>query len=404
MAALSTDVSARHVSTSPARDALPLLKIGYSATVWDGGRSGIGIYVAEQIARLYERPDIDLRVIEHGGGVLRQGALPVGSGTAAGVEQRLRPLRDIWWHRRTLRRVAAQERFDLVHVPTIRRLPGSLPCRAVVTVHDLGPIRMGKKYGLLRGAYHRQVVPRWLRTVDAIVTPSRSTLNDLVEFYGVDPARITVVPNGADHRLYREGDAQESRALVERAYRVRGPFFVYVSRLEHPAKNHVRLIEAFLRAKRQHDLPHSLVLVGSPWNGHEVITAAARAGVESGAVVFAGFVPKDHVPHFLRAATAAIYPSLFEGFGLPVIEAMACGTPVACSRSSSLTEIAEGHGLLFEPTSGEEIADAVRQLAADGALREQLRAKGLAHARKFTWERSVDETVAVWRKSLEHRS
>jgi glycosyltransferase involved in cell wall biosynthesis len=353
MVALNTEISARTASLARSRSAPRRLRVGYSATVWDDGRSGIGIYIAEQIARLHERDDIDACIIEHGGRLLERGASPASSGTDAGIGRKLRPLRDIWWHRRTLPHVAARENFDLVHVPTIRRLPARLSCPTVVTVHDLGPLRIGGKYGLLRHAYHRRIVPRWLADVNAIVTPSRFTRDDLVAFHGVDPARITVVPNGANHRLYRPGDPEESAALLARTYGVHGPFFVYVSRIEHPAKNHVRLIEAFLRAKRESGFPHSLVLVGAPWNGHEIVATAARSAVESGAVKFTGFVQKEDVPHFLRAATAALYPSLFEGFGLPVIEAMACGTPVACSRSSSLTEIAEGHGLLFDPTSSD---------------------------------------------------
>ena len=360
--------------------------------------------MAEQIAQLYQRSEVDARIIEYGGRILARGELPASSGTGHGIEQRLRPLQDIHWHRRTLRKVATREKFDLVHIPTIRRLPGRLACPTVITVHDLGPVRLGKKYGALRDFYHRQLVPRWLEKVDAIVTPSQSTKNDLMEFYGVESARITVVPNGANHTVYREGDPLESAEFLAGRYGVKLPFLVYVSRLEHPAKNHVRLLEAFRRAKERHRLPHTLVLVGSPWNGHEIVTAAAQPQVGSGAVQLTGFVPKDHLPHFLRAATAQIYPSLFEGFGLPVIEAMACGTPVACSRSSSLTEIAEGHGLLFDPTDLDEMADAIGRLATDDALRARLRTDGLKHARQFTWERSVNETIAVWRQTLERAS
>ena len=180
-------------------------------------------------------------------------------------------------------------------------------------------------------------------------------------------------------------------------------FFVYVSRLEHPAKNHVRLIEAFEQFRSRSGCPHRLVLVGSDWHGASAIHERAAKLVASGDVIITGYVEKQAMPHFLRAAESVVYPSLFEGFGLPVIEAMACGAPVACSRSSSLTEIAEGRALLFDPGKPAEIADALEQLATDPGLRERLRQLGLEHAAKFTWARSVEETIRVWQGAIASR-
>ncbi len=377
------------------------MKIGYSATIWDDATSGIGTYIAEHLALLAQRSDLRVSAIEYGGRVLPAGISPTRSGTGSGTRLGWTPLSDIAWHRRGLVRLARAERFDLVHVPTVRRLPARLACPTTVTVHDLGPIRLAGKYGHVRGVYHRLVIPRWLRSIGAIVTPSAATKADIVEFYGVEPGRITVVANGVDHAHYHPGDPAESAELLARVYGLAQPFFVYVSRLEHPAKNHVRLIEAFRRWRERSRQPHRLVLVGASWNGHEVIRRAASDLVEAGAVLFAGRVPREHLPHFYRGAQAAIYPSLFEGFGLPVIEAMACATPVACSRSSSLTEIAEGRGLLFDPLEIDDIAAAMSSLAHDAGERARLRALGLAHAQGFTWRRSVDETIAVWRQAMD---
>jgi glycosyltransferase involved in cell wall biosynthesis len=380
------------------------VKVGYSATLWDNSRSGIGIYIAEQLEQLSRRNDVDTSVIEYGGTILKNGATLDHRNGTNGTRQRLRPLQDILWHRNGLGQLAAREKFDVVHTPSIRRLPGKLPCPAVVTVHDLGPLRLAKKYGMLRQLYHQRLVPRWLRPMDAIATPSQSTKDDLVEIYRVDPARITVVPNGANHKIYYPGDLEASASVLSRTYGISRPFFVYVSRLEHPAKNHLRLIEAFALFKKKYRLPHRLVFVGAAWNGHELIKEAAKPWEEQGEIIITDFVPKEDLPHFLRAAAALIYPSLYEGFGLPVIEAMACGTPVACSRSSSLTEIAEGHALLFDPNSAGEICEAMQKLATDDSLRARLRADGIDHAQTFTWARSVSETIAVWRRALGGKS
>jgi len=239
-------------------------------------------------------------------------------------------------------------------------------------------------------------VPKWLAGVDAIVTPSAATKADLVELYRVQPEKITVVPNGLDHATYHPGDPSESREHLRRAYGLEAPYFVYISRLEHPAKNHVRLLDAFRRFREETKAPHRLVLVGGDWQGSEIIREKAAPLIEAGHVQITGFVPREDIPHFLRGADAMIYPSLYEGFGLPVIEAMACGTAVACSRSSALTEIAENHALLFDPEDITEISNSMIRLTSDQSLRVKLARDGLDHAAGFSWERSVRETIAVW--------
>ena len=376
------------------------MQVAYSATIWDDGRSGIGNYISEQLDCLARRQDIEVAILESGGAVLGRDHRPSKTSTGSGIHRMVAPVRDILWHRTGLRKLSRRNQFDLVHIPTIRRLPAKLSCPTVVTVHDLAPMRFRSKYGLLRSFYHRVIIPAWLRRVDAIITPSESTRRDLVDFYGMNPEKITVVPNGIDHFTYHEGSPEESKEILAGRFPVRRPFFVYVSRLEHPAKNHVRLIQAFRRFKESTGLPHQLVLVGGDWHGSEAIHSAAQPLVSSGDILITGYVDKEDLPHFLRACEAMVYPSLFEGFGLPVVEAMACGAPVACSRSSSLTELAEGRGLLFDPENPDEIAASLCRLAASRELRDEIAGKGLAFARDLTWERSIDETIAVWKQCL----
>ena len=381
-----------------------MIRAGYSATIWDGARSGIGTYIAEQLDILAQHPDIDLKILTSDGEVLPSDRRPESGATGHGISKIVAPVRDVLRHRVGLKQIATGNNLDLIHVPTIRRLPGKLPCATVVTVHDLGPIRMAGKYGALRDYYHRKLVPRWLEDVDAFVTPSESTKSDLVEISQTDPEKITVVPNGIDHATYHPGDREQSAAYAREKFALESPFIVYVSRLEHPAKNHVRLIEAFEKFKASTDCPHRLVLVGSDWHGAEAIHQRAEKLVASGDLLITGYVEKEAMPHLLRAAESVVYPSLFEGFGLPVLEAMACGAPVACSRSSSLTEIAEGRALLFDPESPDEMTTAISKLATDQAGRENLHRLGLAHAATFTWKRCVDETIAVWQQAIANRN
>jgi len=377
-----------------------MIRAGYSATIWDGARSGIGTYIAEQLNVLESLPNIELNTLASDGRILSGSERPDGGATGHGIGKIAAPIKDILRHRSGLKKIVREQKLDVVHVPTIRRLPGKLPCATVVTVHDLGPIRMAGKYGMLRDYYHRKLVPRWLEGVTAFVTPSEATKADLIDIYDADPSKITVVPNGIDHATYHPGDPNESASYLREKFKLEEPFIVFVSRLEHPAKNHVRLIEAFERFKTATASPHRLVFVGSDWHGAEAIHQRAEKLVASGDLLITGYVEKEAMPHFLRAAESVVYPSLFEGFGLPVIEAMASGTPVACSRSSSLTEIAEGKALLFDPENTDEMAGTLEQLSTDAVLRDDLTQLGLAHAKTFTWKRCVEETIDVWNSAI----
>jgi glycosyltransferase involved in cell wall biosynthesis len=375
--------------------------IGYSASLWDDGRSGIGTYIAESLRVLLTRAEPRVIPIAYGGRLAPTGSPALEAPPPKGLSRRIRPLYDIWWHRTRLPILARAQRFDLVHVPSIRRLPGKTACPSVVTVHDLGPLRVAKKYGWLRGAYHQQIVPRWLKSIDHFVTPSQFTKHDLQKYYGLDERLVTVVPNGVNHEMFKPGDREESLKFVSERYGITPPYFVYISRLEYPAKNHVRLLRAFEQFKERQHAPHQLVLVGTDWRGHEVIRRHAAPLENRGWVKLTGFVPVEGLPHFLRGATALVYPSLFEGFGLPVVEAMACGTPVACSETSSLGEIAKGNALLFDPENEDQIAQSLAKLAGDEACRNQLSRQGLAHAANYRWSRCVEDTIAVWKKTIE---
>lgn len=374
------------------------LKIGYSATLWDNCRSGIGTYIAQQLHELYRRPRIDLRIFEHGGNVLLPPELPKASGTGSGTKSKLTPVKDVLWHRNQLANVVRETRVQLVHVPSIRRLPGRLPCPVVVTVHDLAPLRLRGKYGLFRDIYHKHVVPRWLENVSRIVTPSECTKKDLQHFYRVNPNKVTVVPNGVNHSLYQLGDVVESKGVIRSKYGINSPYLLYISRLEHPAKNHMALLEAFEKFRATGN-SHKLVLVGARWNGSEIIER--KIAEFGGSVIHVGHVPSEDLPHFLRASTALVYPSLYEGFGLPIIEAMATGVPVCCSKGSSLEEVAGGHALLFDPRKPEEIAGTMLKMAGEENLRKQLSEDGWRHAQNFTWERCVSETIHVWEEVLQ---
>jgi glycosyltransferase involved in cell wall biosynthesis len=237
--------------------------------------------------------------------------------------------------------------------------------------------------------YITRVLPRMMRRLTRVISVSESTRRDLESFAQVDPARIRVIHNGADLDRFSPRDRDAAKSAVAAKLRLPRDFLLYIARLEHPGKNHVRLLEAFAALKRETGLPHRLVLVGSRWNGAELIEAKVEElGLEND-VVFPGFVANETLPDLYAAADVFVFPSLFEGFGIPVLEAMACGTPVCASNTSSIPEVVGEAGLLFDPHEPNQIGDAMRRLLTDSSLRAELVQRGLVQARRFTWDNAA---------------
>ncbi len=311
------------------------------------------------------------------------------------------PVRDIFWHQTVLPRLARRYRLDVLHVPSYRRLPGVRPCALVATVHDLAPFRIPRKYNWPRMLYGRVVARLLARRQHEIIAVSRNTATDLRTLWKLPAQCITVVHNGLDHQVYSAGERSRSGERTRRRWRLDEPFFLYVGRLEHPAKNHVRLIQAFERFKAESGSRWRLVFAGSDWHGADAIHAAIRGSPVSADIRCLGFVPEAELPGLYHAAAVFVYPSLYEGFGFPPLEAMACGCPVLCSSRGALGEVVGSAAAIVEP---ESIADLKRQLgvlAADTALRERMRVGGLARAQQFDWGRAAEATLRVYAQALE---
>ena len=232
-----------------------------------------------------------------------------------------------------------------------------------------------------------------MRRLDRIVSVSEATRVDLEQHAGVDRHMIDVVYNGADLEHFSHGDRDSATQRVRRKYDISGPYILYTARLEHPGKNHVRLLEAFADLKRNMEIPHHLILAGSPWLGAEAIYDAARDLGVSEHVIFAGFVPNEELPDLYAGADLFAFPSLFEGFGIPLLEAMASGTPIAASNVASIPEVVQDAGLLFDPANTGEIRHAIASLSSDPDLRSRLVKLGLQQSKRFSWD---DSARQVW--------
>ncbi len=266
----------------------------------------------------------------------------------------------------------------------------------VLTVHDLIFERYPEHHTQRNRLYLRAAMPLFVRAASAIIAVSRHTRNDLVELYGADPRKIHVVYEGVDAR-FRPADAGEIRRVADQ-YSPERPYLLMVGTLE-PRKNHAAALRALARLKAW-GWPHRLLLVGGQGWLFEPIRRQIEAEGLAGDVHFAGYVPDADLPPLYSGAAAVLVPSLYEGFGFPVLEAMACGAPVVCSNASSLPEVAGGAALLAGVEDDLGLAHAVQLLLSQPAVAKVLGEMGQRQAGRYRWDVCAKETVEVYRRAL----
>ncbi len=380
------------------------MRIGISTSVIQRGQSGVGQYVLALVRALLERQgghQLVLFVLEED---RRLFGFATGRAEIVTVPERCRPaVKNILWHQTRLPSLLRQLEIDVLHVPSYRRMLARGPCARVATIHDLAPFHVRGKYDPARMFYGRVVVKRLARRQDEIIAVSTHTANDVERFFGLRAQRQNLILNGIDHGRFRPGSRDAAKAEAAARWRLDAPFFLFVSRLEHPAKNHIRLLEAFTRFKSATNSNWQLALGGSDWHGADVIRAAAARSPFARDIRFLGFVDDAALPDLYRAADTMVYPSLFEGFGLPPVEAMACGCPVLSSRCGSLAEVVADAAETVEPEDVSSIAAGLERMAASEGRREHFRQAGLANARRFDWSANADQVLEVYRRAFRKR-
>ena len=282
---------------------------------------------------------------------------------------------------------------DLLHV----QYTGPLACSAplVVSVHDVSYLEHPQYFHRLRAAQLRYTVKRTVEAAARVLTPSEFSRRAILRHYKLDERKVVVVPNAVSSS-FRPVDRHLAAAIIEEKFGIRGPFVLTVGDLQ-PRKNHLGLLHAFERMLSQHPhLPHRLVFVGKEtWYSKELHRAVARSNV-AGRVHFTGFVEDPDLLQFYGACELFVFPSFYEGFGLPILEAMACGRAVACSNSTAMPEVANAAGILFDPYSVPEMARAMGDVLLDGEMRARLERLGTQRAASFTWERAAQRTLDVY--------
>jgi|GEM_PF-114208 len=314
-------------------------------------------------------------------------APPAGLFPAANrVRHYVLPFPRLWTHLR-LGAHLRQDRPDVFFTPA-HVIPLGYRGPSVATVHDLGYHFFPQAYTRRQLAYLKWSTRHNARQSRAVIADSQATKTDLVRLYGTHPAKISVVYPGRDPALERVQD-QEKLAAVQHKLGLKSPYLLYLGTLQ-PRKNLVRLLRAYVDS----GLPHQLVLAGKiGWQAQEILNTVQVIG--AGQVRLPGYVAEEDKAALLSGASVLLFPSLYEGFGFPVLEAMACGTPVLCADNSSLPEVAGEAALLVPATDEAALAQGMRRIIVDEQLRARLIAAGYANITRFNWDVAAREVLAV---------
>src|SRR5262245_23642436 len=366
------------------------MRIAFDGTTLRSGRTGVGYYTEHLLEHLASQPGIDELVVVSN--------RPVETTTALAPHVKVavsswRLPRLVWMQTgapRALKRLGA----EVAHF-TNGMIPVLSPIPTVVTIHDMSLTIHPRFHPPRRVLLNRPLVDIAARRADAIITVSQSAKRDITRLYGLPPERVHVVHEAAAPSFRRIGDPAELQRVRQR-YQLAARLVLYVGTIE-PRKNLPTLIEGFARRHRAGDLPHQLVCAGPyGWLSGDIEERIDRLQIGD-AIRFTGYVPFDDLPALYNLAEMFVFPSVYEGFGLPVIEAMACGTPVITGHVAALEEVGGNSVCHVEHLDADSLGEAMASLANDAERRRRLTSLGLERARAFSWDRAARETLEVYR-------
>ena len=371
------------------------MRDGFDATSLTIPRSGIGRYTLELArALLAHEPEIELLLITH-----RPLSDDLGEDPVSRLPQlggpRFRP--KLAWMQTVLPFRATRRRVDVCHftnyhAPLLSRVP------YVVTIHDVSLIVMPESHPTERVASMRPLLRAVARRSAAVLSPTESARAETIRHLAIDPEKVHVVPEAAAPGFGPIGDEARLTAAAAR-YRVEPGFLLFIGTIE-PRKNVPRLLHAYAQLRRDGFAGQLVICGGKGWKSPEIRPTVERLGLTD-AVIFTGYVPDEDVVALLNLARAFVYPSLYEGYGLPIIEAFACGTPTVTSDRGATAEVAGDAALLVEPEDVDALRRALALALGNEPTRARLREAGLRRAAEFSWARAARETAAIYRAVAE---
>lgn len=371
-----------------------MLKIGIDTFACDGGKSGIGVYLLQLLKR-FPRSEAAYELFgwEFDRYAFAEAAEDldfVAEGSRTGT------LGNSFWHVARYPDFARSRGYSACFIPAAnRRPPWRSPCPTVGTVHDMAAYRGPRRNREHLGALLRMLLPDSLRRLDRVIAVSEWVKGELVDVARVDESRIEVIPDGVDLEAFHPRPRNEESVVLIQPFSFRRPYIMYASRIDHPVKNHAGLIEAFGIFKERTKHPHRLVLAGADRAGSDRVKKLAARSKYKHDIFFTGHFPLKNLPELYAGADIVVVPSRYEGFGMPALEAMASGVPVACARAASLPEVADHAALYFDPDDSEDMADRMVTLTTDRECYREYRRRGLERAQAFSWERTAERTFKV---------
>lgn len=358
--------------------------IGFDAQATQGRQSGLGVFTRSLLNALKEeiQEPVKLHVYTR----------------KAPENANINTARRLLWENWILPQLARRDEVDILHVPAFAP-PFCKPCPLVVTVHDIAGKLFKNQIGPFSAIYWGKWLPHVVKQADRIIADSKHTKKDLVEHLRMREEKIRVVyPSGHEGFLSTVPAAQI--AEIKKRLNLKGPYFIFVGTME-PRKNLGRILDAF-KIFQSSQQEFQLILVGSKAFAHgQYIESLAREhDLASGSVIAPGFLERDVLNALYCGAYGLLFPSLYEGFGIPILEAMASGCPVLTSMITSTPEVAGDAAILVDPYSVEAIAHAMTELADNELLRSNLRQKGFEQIQKFSWKKTAREVIDVYKEFL----
>ncbi|MCP4177246.1 MAG: glycosyltransferase family 4 protein [bacterium] len=366
-----------------------MYRILMSAMGYDNGKSGISEYIRSTAVELAKNHKVDLIILKK-----ELDKFPYRDSPNLNLlvysDRYSKPLVNMLWHLFILPFFINYKKYDFIFLPAgNRRLFCRYPLTTYVTMHDLSQYHVKNKYDKFRMFYIKKIVPYFLKKADWIFSISESTKKDLLRYYKLDEQKIIVNYNGFDSSVYDDKKSISKPEIedLDKAY------ILYVARIEHPGKNHINLIKAYEKLSKVIKKKYDLVLAGSLWNGGEIVKKYAENSDDSENIKFLGFVKNADMPGLYSNASLYAFPSLYEGFGIPILEAMSCGIPVICSNTSSLPEVGGDAVYTFKPKDPDDIKDKIESVLNNDSLVKKMVTKGHRRVKNFSWEKHCNIIV-----------
>lgn len=292
------------------------------------------------------------------------------------------------------------ENIDVYHIPQNGiGISEYIACKKIVTIHDLIPYVMPETVGKGYLSKFLRELPRIVELSDGIITVSEWSKKDILKFFPMDENKIHVTPLAADKK-YKPLDKERCKYELKNKYNITKPFILYIGGFS-PRKNVKALLIAFSQIFSKLKDEYELVIVGANKDDGSYLSKMSSSLDVYSNIIFTGYAPEEDLPILYNGCEVFVYPSLYEGFGLPPLEAMCCGTPVITSNVSSIPEVVADGGILIDPFSTVSLMEALEMVLNDDSKKQSLKEKGLSRAAAYSWRKTAEETIAVYRKVAE---